>query len=52
MKAIKYYFHYFFGKHQWEFKYRFYKDKYGKEVDTEYGFECKKCHKQKNVKIG
>ena len=51
MKKINYILHYFFGKHKWKLLGRFYKEKDGEEIDYEYIFGCKKCQKEKHIKL-
>lgn len=51
IKFLKYFLHYFFGKHRWKLGARFYYDKAGKQIDDEYVFQCCKCPKEKHIKI-
>jgi hypothetical protein len=52
MKTLKYFMHYFFGKHKWTFKAKSFRgnDKVGHTEDCYY-FECVQCHKEKRVKV-
>ena len=52
MKTIKYYLHYFFGRHKWIFRAKAYRgnEKTGHTEDS-YIFECTICHKQKAIKV-
>lgn len=52
MNAVKYYLHYFLGKHKWRFIAKSYKgnENIGHKEDS-YIFECTICHKQKTVKV-
>lgn len=52
IKDLKYFIHYFFGKHEWVFKVKVSegnKEKGWKE--KAYIFECRKCHKQKYIDV-
>jgi len=51
VNCIKYIIHYFFGKHQWKLGARFYYDKNGKQTDDEYVFVCRRCPREKHIKI-
>ena len=52
MKKIRYYIHYFFGKHKWIFSAKTFKgnEEIGYKEEA-YIFECMNCHKRKIVKV-